>query len=833
MGVTIHQALYGDKNDGYALLKTSLVDEKLANRICNSTDLSDRGSNWTPAIRGFSFEDLYLVIKTYPDNSLGVRAGRVFSHVLIIQKVDILKVNNLIQLFRIFQSEMDKSIDIAPIDYLDEDMAVEVNRARLLKAARGLLNEQTVVWIGQSQFSEAIAAIWKNQWDGARFDFHFGINFNPSAISTKGSSFICTPESLRSKWQTTSLCIVDIEDTLESARPAELYLINTEAETEFTRFLDQLGTRPKSLKQLTMLERGLETFSNLETITDFNEVYSLYSIIQTYNATVGARSDLLKNVLKRIIHIVPSVGAQSINALRKLKITKGTEVLKSELESAIKNWLASNLFDQKFNEVEDTSRILVNSTSNESEDWWRNLVANSIHDHFVNWSSFHAPIFLRWLIKDGVGVLGATSGYFQLSTKIERDLADVISIGLKNDVSNQLLIICRKQGWMQLHAKVLVMLNKKNVLGEQVKIDVNPLHLEGILLIATHIENNEFIRQTLSLDDDRLFKVAGEMVALNADLLSNFNIAHPGWQKILVGALVAGKTLELLFDDPYNNVVYPFLDIVEKNEQHHEELFRLISQSEYADIHNYPKRQVIWAFIPGSILKVFLSKTIEGLSMESNFLDQSLEKPLSDVAHTDGFVSNFIQKHGSHMNEIVSFFLKYPAIQEKHLIAYLRDLNNNFNGLDAQKLGKLVYDRRWTSSLDIIQSKARTNQSFKTAFQECVGLLSVFAYYSAAWQGLIAKIEISSNDWWKSLELLACRLYPEGPVDQRIWHRAGGNESDLQHKATGQEMWQRALHRLSNGGAGKLTTDRLLSEMKRDFSTNGDLNSLIEIKKKI
>ena len=183
MSLIIHQAIYGDKNDGHALLKTTLPDEKLANKICNSTDLSDRGSNWAPAIRGFSFDDLYLIMKTYSDTSQGMRLGRVFSHVIIIQKTDIGKIDDLNTLFNSFKPDIDKDIVLLPLVYQAAEPGIEKPYNRILKAARGLLNEQSIVWIGQEQFPEAVAAIWKNLWDTARFDFCFGINFNPSAVS--------------------------------------------------------------------------------------------------------------------------------------------------------------------------------------------------------------------------------------------------------------------------------------------------------------------------------------------------------------------------------------------------------------------------------------------------------------------------------------------------------------------------------------------------------------------------------------------------------------------------------------------------------------------------
>lgn len=833
MSIVIHQAIYGDKNDGHALLKTTLPDEKLANKISNSTDLSDRGSNWTPALRGFSFEDFYLIVKTYSDTSQGMRLGRVFSHVLIIQQADIDKIDNLNILFNSFKNDIDKHIDLSPIVYLPVEPNTQIPHNRALKAIRGLLNEQSVVWIGQEQFPEAVAAIWKNLWDTARFNFCFGINFNPAAVSASKQCMVCTPETYRSKWQNTKFCIVDIEDTLAEPTPAELYLLNTETQTTFTEFLDQLGTRPKSLKQLSLLEKGLETFANLENIIDFNEIYNLYSIIRSYQSTAGEKKDLLKKVLKRIIQIIPDQNSQSINALRKLEITKEIEPLKRELEIAIETWLENNLFNERFNEKEDTSKLALNSVSDESCAWWNAIMTGSLKNHFAVWQKNYASTLLKWLNKDPSGILKAISKYFSYSKSIEDDLESVFSTNKSEEVSQQLLAFCLKNNWIKLHARILLQLNTRNILKEQIKIDRHPTSMEGIKLIAANIDNKQFIQEALMLNDSRLFITAGEITARKKELLSELKISEPGWQKILLCTFGSEKTLKDLFKNPYKEVVFPLLNLVLEDKTYDDDLLVFIGQSEFANIQEYPERKDIWEKLPASVKEDFLFSTLSNISLETDFLEKTLEDSLNKAAQTHKFISHFIKVNTPNIGAIINFLIKYAVVPEKYLFDYLKELNSNFNGLDAQKLGKLVYSRNWRNCLDVIHSKARNNQSFKVAFQECCGLLNFWAYGAAVWEGLITKVDISLNDWWQSLADLACGLYPEGPVDSKIWKRAGGDESELQHKVTGQIMWRNALHKLNNGGTKKITLNTLLSEMKKDFPRNSDLNNLIEIKKKI
>lgn len=835
MGIVIHQAIYGDKNDGHALLKTTLPDEKLANKISNSTDLSDRGSNWTSAIRGFPFEDIYLIMKTYSDTSQGMRSGRVFTHTLIIQKKDIAKIDDLKTLFSSFKSEIDKNIDLSPIEYKagkPGDKAQNKNN-RALKAVRGLLNEKTVVWIGQDQFPETVAAIWKNLWESARFDFQFGINFNPSAVSASKQNMVCTPESYRSKWQSTQFCIVDVEDELTTPTPAELYLLNSETETVLNEFLDQLGAQPTSLKQLSLIEKGLETFANLEDLIEFNDIYNLYNIIRSYQSSAAGKSGLLKRVLKRIVQIIPDLNSQSINALRRLEITKEIESLKPELEIAIEIWLDCHLFDMSFNEKEDTSRLILNSVSEESEEWWVALITKSLKRRFSAWRKNYAVILLKWLNKQASDIIIITSKYYTLSNNIENDLESAFKDNKNEEVAQQLLPVCRKNKWMKLHARILLQTKTVDMLKEQIQADTDPSSIGGIQLIAANIDNKQFIKETLTLDDERLFITSGQIIVQKKGLLSEIKISELGWQKILYHTLKSEKAMKNLFKNAHKEIVFPLLNLVLENKPYDENLLAIVAKSEFADIQDYPGRKDIWAKLLPSAKEDFLFSTISGISLKTDFLEQSLEDPLNKAVQTHKFISYFMEVNASNMGTIVNFFLKYSAVSERYLFDYLGAINSNFNGLDAQKLGRLVYDRKWRNCLNIIHTKARFNPAFKTAFQECSGLLNFWAYGAAAWEGLIAKVAISSRDWWQSLEELACRLYPEGPVDNMIWKRAGGDESDLQHKATGLVMWRSALNKLNNGGATKITVNNLLAEMKKDFSNNSDLNILIEIKKQI
>lgn len=831
MAIIIHQALYGDKNGGHALLKTTLSDEKLANKISNSTDLSDRGTDWNPAIRGFSYEDYYLIMKTYSDSK--IRVGRVFSHVLILEKQHLNEVNDLTSLFGLFKKEIDKGISLNPIEYLPSSLNKISGNNRSLKVAEGLLNGSNIIWIGQDNFEELICLIWSNLWSSSRFDFHFGINFNPSAVSTTKQSLVCTPESLKAIWQKEKFTIVDKEDTIENPSPAVSYLVNHNTDSTFKNFLNQLGAQPVSIKELSVLEKGLETFNRVDEVKDFNELFNLYNIIKGYNTNATSNNLLLEKILNQIANILPNVNSTSINALRKLVFHSSFTKLKSTFESTLDTWLDANLFDEVSNSEMDNSRIAINSLDKDSQQWWINSVKKALQSNFQNWKKTNAKVLKNWIIKDSKNCLAILQNYLAITPNLELELHEVFNDKNETETVNTLKQFCIKNKWCLFHANMLVQLQSTNIIKEQLKIDTDSTNKEGLLYISQKITGKQFISESIQNSDSRLMEISASLLSNNKSLISEINLKNSESQKILVGVLKNNNQFATYYKNPETELIFPLLELVNNNEDVEDNLLELISNSKFNNISNFTSRKTVWDKLNGETKDNFLNATILSLSQEPDFLEKEYEKPIKDFIKTDKFIKEYFSKNESDIGKIVNFISKYSSISEDHLSSLLQNVNYTFNGIEAQKLGKLVYSKSWFKCLTIIQNKAGSNQSFKTTFQECYLLLDFFSQGWAVIQGLVAKTEISKDDWWQSLESLACKIFPEGPTDSKVWKNAGGSESDLKHKSTGKEMWSNAIHKLRNGGTKEITVNSLLKEMKKQFPNNSDLNILIELDKKI
>lgn len=70
-------------------------------------------------------------------------------------------------------------------------------------------------------------------------------------------------------------------------------------------------------------------------------------------------------------------------------------------------------------------------------------------------------------------------------------------------------------------------------------------------------------------------------------------------------------------------------------------------------------------------------------------------------------------------------------------------------------------------------------------------------------------------------------LYPEGPNQDGLWERAGGDPARLRMDGPGATRWWNAVRTLKQGGGGgNITLDSLVAQMRTDYPGNDSMNLL-------
>ncbi|WP_194822199.1 effector-associated domain EAD1-containing protein [Micromonospora sp. S-DT3-3-22] len=83
------------------------------------------------------------------------------------------------------------------------------------------------------------------------------------------------------------------------------------------------------------------------------------------------------------------------------------------------------------------------------------------------------------------------------------------------------------------------------------------------------------------------------------------------------------------------------------------------------------------------------------------------------------------------------------------------------------------------------------------------------------------------GDHRNDLAAVGRELYPDGPQQEGLWERAGGDASRLLSSGTGATRWWHATGLLQQGGGGKqITTNSLVAVMAEDYPGNSRLQQL-------
>jgi hypothetical protein len=80
-----------------------------------------------------------------------------------------------------------------------------------------------------------------------------------------------------------------------------------------------------------------------------------------------------------------------------------------------------------------------------------------------------------------------------------------------------------------------------------------------------------------------------------------------------------------------------------------------------------------------------------------------------------------------------------------------------------------------------------------------------------------------SDELREALHDLIIRLYPDGPTDNALWERAGGQDADVPDASTGRLRWGMALDAAVRGQRGAPKIKALIDAMTEDYPNNPEL----------
>lgn len=848
MKIIIHQALCGEneeeRSQGFTLLKTTLEDKNLALHLspkANMSDLPPSGIGWTSAVRGFLVEDYYLIIKTYLDTSPNVRQGRMFSHVLIINKSDIKHVQNISTLFDVFQKTLNKDLKLEIIEYKSQKEEIISITNREKKVAQAIVDGvKSIVWIGEDRFEEMINKIWQGLDFESRCNLHFGVQFNPSEIKFDRFNILTTPDTLRSKWyDKEGLLIVDLDEPDTSiSLGAKSILGDAESIARIQNFQTELETIYPTIDQLRSWEYCIDANNKLKDkkIT-FPHARQLIQLICQFSPDDKKGNIYKQSLLTYLIGLLDDnkVSLDNVLSLKTLE-PKAIKDSEQKLYNSLEKWCERWLFDKVINEKESLFLIIQTSLNNRTpaSSWWRNSVKNTILNKLNNWKISYAEICWIW-VNEYPNTFEMLSTLFPKNDKqIERDLVASFTIpsNIGTNVLSDIIDFTSKKKWYMLHAVLICELHKSvsHILKMQIVVDVDTKNLEGLEYIANRFSPIDFIRESVHIEDERLWIISGRLLP-QINVVEIINYSYTNWFHIIYNAIRQGASLDTLFKYP-EGFAHNMLDSILQGELLPDELWSITVSSKATNIYDYEQRAKAWEVIPLKYRNDFLYSTaVFYLEFEDKKI--TLEKELNDYLCNRSFLQTYFSKNNQNISAILDLFSKIDIRDETLLSNYIYGYNGTLLSDEANRLGDIIFKKTWRKCAERVYEKSNRNSSFRPILQKCHSLLSFWQRIEINISNLLATSTISEDEWWNSLIDIVSNLYPKGASDNDIWEKAGGNNSDLHYHTSGQESWQKALDGLRKGRYSNISIEKLLDEIIKKHPRNAELNKLREIKSRL
>lgn len=845
MEIIIHQALYGDSIGAWELLKTTLPDSITTKKIGFHTDLQDRpatGITWEPVIRGFAVNEFFLIMKTYPDFSPGIRKGRVFSHFLIISLNDLKDIRNIYELVSSFPNAINKSIELHPIIYkISENNSFVINddlQSRFNKVIHGFTKlseyKNVIVWIGQEEFEQALCSLWQILSEDDKLKFNFGINFNPNQIPLDKINFITTPESCENKFFNTAFCVVRKNDTYNLTEFFELYLAsNKKAKERIDSFIKAIEAKNLDANEISILAKGINTYENLDSIDDFKLINTLSHIVAEYSPDELKGIDIKKQILHRIQTLSYLADVKEICLLKNFKTNSFNNSGKL-LTIVVSDWIDKFLFTETENKKNDLLPILKLYFKQETIDWWTECIRIKLIHFLKNIDIVKARLVWDWLLKD-FDILINIEPEIDVSKDTENNFVKEFPNNINKSNFNILKKFARKRNWYKLHGKILsIEYSFEKALSEQLKIDIDINYTDGIEPIISDIKPSEIVHFAVNNGDQRLINISGRFCAADISLLKDINIEIENWQKIWLVSIQNGNSIKV--DDNALQTIYKLFDILIEEKPVDEKLLSIISESIYANLLDYPQREKLWNYLPIAIKDAFLKKTSTAL-LESVSQDADFEVPsdttLANYIISSNSIGEFLYHNRDKIKNALPIFIAFVHLPEYMLRDYIANYIGTIDLIEAKQLGQLIKNRNYSQVAKIIYNKSYDNSSFKVALIECQNLLNVFTHLKIAMTNHLLGVIVTEDKWWEAFKEIAIKLYGGGPTDKKIWVQAEGEESELLFRGSGKEAWIDALENLRNGGCEGITVEKLLMRMSKEYKKNKNLKMLIELKDSI
>ncbi|MEH6396126.1 GAP1-N1 domain-containing protein [Pseudoalteromonas sp.] len=823
----IQQAIYGEvqgKTSGHELLAASDEKNELFRRVSGHTDLADRpegGVLSSSVMRGLFAEDHFLLIKTFPDKSPGLRSGRVFSHALFIPKADLHRVHNLSNLFQYLLPDIQKEAKMHSIDYRSQGAITIIGAVdgREAAATNALIEKQPFVWLGEEGYWDWLARIWPRLPAKEKCTLKIGAAFGPSYVKKENLNLLYIPIGAKTLWVRHSFRVVDTEESQNLESLTANWLVGVAKKSASLEVLiDDFGPIIDSIETLKQLEDYGKAYHQINNTSELNHLLVLANFVSRISPSEKVGIKGKSRLMNAILQAIPNAPINILIALI-YQTWKGFPKAVTSLSDSLRDWLTNHLINGK--QAKECGAVLVRAVETETKNWWSSTVLSYLNNRLKNWQSRDASILWQWMEKEPMLI---TRHHSWLPDDVENELTEKIPL-LEKTVAESVLHMSEQKNWLVLHAQVAVQLySAEKAIEAQLRIDTDENHIQALQTLSRSINSSSFVSAAASHTDARLYSIAGKLIAENSNLMKGVDITSKGWQNCWKTAIEHGSEVWQGIPKP-QQVLFEILDHMLAGNSFNSTLLSAISIGKYNNLKDYPQRVSIWSVLPEHARTEFVSATFVELMVDNangkfnyNVLESELKKELqSQKVQQYIFSSKAIP-----LTKKLQLFGVFSSLGEYHARQLIQD--NQFSPAEAKEFGRIVATTgHWKTVVDELYNKRSHRNDLLPALLQCSHLLGFWQRMALASSGLKPDA-ISAEEWMDEFFEIAIKLFPSGPDQNGLWVSAGGDQSQLITAGTGRDKWSHAVQIMRNNG--NPTRKKLLSKMRDIYSSNEILKKL-------
>ncbi|MCP4696123.1 MAG: hypothetical protein GY862_04650 [Gammaproteobacteria bacterium] len=848
MNMLVHQAVYGERNQGHALISASAGKNSFFKELTPYTDLpgmSPPNTPWEPYVSAYVRQQNFILSKTFLD-SKAPRPGMVRTHALLLKLEDAVRLEDLNLLLWLLPDTPRYGNDIS-LDAVELEISLRDERTRsdishtpgIESVAHALVNNtngrQPVVWIGQKGFIETVTRLWKNLWPEARENFSFGFSFGPPDVEHRNLTLVATPEKLENRWH--GFPIVHYSDQMTPDSLAEMFLLGLPEGEALACFFAELDATLERISDSKMLERCHGYFTALEK-ADANAVLALMRLLCRLSPDPNKGRAIKEKVPARFIERMKAGGSSTLLGLRNLD-TRPFRNASNLLEKTVTPWIHANIRKSADQDARENA-ALINAAFAPHNPVWNEAVLKPVAEALADGKTEMAPVLWTWWQSERA-LVEKLDAMIPKHREVERALAEKCPAQLPEDLGKNLCAFATQRKWYCLHAAAAsAFLAPAAAFYEQLRVDKDNTHLDGLRLLSGKVPAEETLAIALSGTDERLFRIAGERCSRHPVLFSRLDVREKAWRMIWLHSIEKSNSFWQGVGEP-EKIIPILMDLVLEGKLIEDALLLKLAATQHGNLIEYPRRSEVWAKLDKRVADAFLRTTAEGWTERFRTtpgFETTVERPLEDmIFNTVAFQEKLLDASQPNALSIgIALFSYFNRLTQYTFRDWLRNILDNhprINQVDALLLGELVRRNRWRLAARLFYDCFYKDRiDLKPALEKCLDMFSGFEHFFL--KIYMYKDGVSEDDWWKALTDVVTELYPHGVEEEKIWNRADGESQLVNTQKEGISQWESALNTLRKGGGGEqITPSKLLKEMTDDYPRNEKLKILGELQWKI